>query len=218
MTDSLTLPGPFPAGAPAAGAPAAGDPMATHPGGLHRLLPAGGAVPVDLRAHLDQYGALPHPDGPGRIVAEVEAAGLTGRGGAAFPAYRKLAAVAGCEPAPLVVGNGAEGEPASSKDSSLLWICPHLVLDGLQVAAQVAGSRAAALYVPRRRPLHQRLAQAIAERAAAGMDIARVELRAAPDRFLAGESPRWPGVRAATRAAIPRCGRRTGPGKLSGAE
>jgi len=32
--------------------------MATHPGGLHRLLPASGAVPVDLRAHLDRYGAL----------------------------------------------------------------------------------------------------------------------------------------------------------------
>jgi len=149
--------------------------MAPHPGGLHRLLPAGGAVPVDLRAHLDRYGALPRPDGPGRIIAEVEAAGLTGRGGAAFPAYRKLAAAANCQQAPVVVGNGAEGEPASSKDRSLLWISPHLVLDGLQVAAQVAGSRSAVLYVPRRRQLHQRMAQVIAERAAMRMDIAVVE-------------------------------------------
>ena len=115
------------------------------------------------------------------------AAGLTGRGGAAFPVARKLAAAAEARPAPIVVGNGAEGEPASSKDRSLLWISPHLVLDGLQLAAWAAGSAAAVLYVPRDERLHGRLAGAIAERAAAGMDAARVELVTAPDRFLAGE-------------------------------
>jgi NADH:ubiquinone oxidoreductase subunit F (NADH-binding) len=197
MTDSLTLPGPFPAPVPTAG-----DLVAAHPGGLHRLLPVGGAVPVDLRAHLDRYGALPRPDKPGRIIAEVEAAGLTGRGGAAFPAYRKLAAAANCRQAPVVVGNGAEGEPASSKDRSLLWISPHLVLDGLQVAAHAAGSRSAVLYVPRRRQLHQRLAQVIAERAAIGMDTAAVELREAPDRFLAGEESAL-ASRLADRPALP---------------
>jgi NADH:ubiquinone oxidoreductase subunit F (NADH-binding) len=166
-------------------------------GGAQRLLPAGGVVPVDLRAHLARYGALPDPGSPQRIIAEVKAAGLTGRGGAAFPVYRKLAAAADLAPGVLVAGNGAEGEPASRKDASLLWISPHLVLDGLQVAAWVAGSRAAVLYVRRNYrvggaagpgpALHQRLAQAIADRAAVGMDPAPVELREAPDRFLAGE-------------------------------
>jgi NADH:ubiquinone oxidoreductase subunit F (NADH-binding) len=180
MTDTLT-----------ASSASAGGHFVTGPGGGHggpqRLLPAGGAAPVDLRAHVTRYGALRHRDGAGRILAEVRASGLTGRGGAAFPAYRKLAAAADSRPAPVVVGNGAEGEPASSKDSSLLWISPHLVLDGLQVAARVAGSRTAVLYVRRNRRLHQRLAQAISERAAAGIDTAGVELREAPDRFLAGE-------------------------------
>ena len=199
MTDSLTLPTPFPV--------PADEHLLTGPGGVQRLLPAGGAVPVDLRAHLARYGALSDPGGPRRMIAEVEAAGLTGRGGAAFPVYRKLAAAADSAPAALVAGNGAEGEPASRKDASLLWIAPHLVLDGLQVAAWVAGSPAAVLYVRRshrvggaagsglaergaagpRPTLHQRLAQAIAERAALGMDAATVELRQAPDRFLAGE-------------------------------
>ena len=86
-----------------------------------------------------------------------------------------------------MAGNGAEGEPASSKDRSLLWISPHLVLDGLQLAAGAAGSRSAVLYVPRNERLRGRLAEAIAERAAAGMDAASVELVTAPDRFLAGE-------------------------------
>jgi NADH:ubiquinone oxidoreductase subunit F (NADH-binding) len=172
MTGSLTLPAPH--------APAQRD-------GPQRLLPADVAIPVDLNAHLARYGALPNAGGPRRIIGEVEAAGLTGRGGAAFPVWRKLAAAADSRPAPVVAGNGAEGEPASSKDRSLLWAAPHLVLDGLQVAAAVAGSRSAVLYVPRNLRLHQRLAQAIAERAGVGMDTATAELRQAPDRFLAGE-------------------------------
>jgi NADH:ubiquinone oxidoreductase subunit F (NADH-binding) len=172
-TDSLTLPWP----AQEASAPA----------GLPRLLPAAGTVPVDLRAHLARHGALRNAGGGGRIVAEVAAAGLTGRGGAAFPVARKLAAAAEAGPAPLVAGNGAEGEPASSKDRSLLWISPHLVLDGLQLAAEAAGSGTAVLYVRRNQRLHGRLAQAIAERATAGIDAVRVDVVSAPDRFLAGE-------------------------------
>jgi NADH:ubiquinone oxidoreductase subunit F (NADH-binding) len=178
MAGSLTLPHP---------PPAAGAPLAGPAGGLPRLLPASGTVPVDLRAHLARYGALRATGGPGRLLREVAAAGLTGRGGAAFPVARKLAAAAQARPAPIVVGNGAEGEPASSKDSSLLWISPHLVLDGLQLAAEAAGSRTAVLYVRRSERLHARLSEAIAQRAAAGIDAATVDLVPAPDRFLAGE-------------------------------
>ncbi len=189
MTDSLTLPNPALA---AGGAPSRS---------AARLLPESGAVPVDLRAHLATHGALP-VGGPGHLLAEVAAAGLTGRGGAAFPAARKLAAAAEARPAPVVVGNGAEGEPASSKDRSLLWIGPHLVLDGLQLAAWVAGSRTAVLYVPRNERLHARLSAAIAERSAAGMDAASVEVVTAPGRFLAGEESAL-ASRLAGRPALP---------------
>src|SRR6185312_1255 len=179
MTDSLTLPHP---------AMATGVPSSVPPGpGLPRLLPDAGTVPVDLRAHLATHGPLRAAGGGDGLLREVAAAGLTGRGGAAFPVARKLAAAAEVRPAPVVAGNGAEGEPASSKDRSLLWLSPHLVLDGLQLAAGAVGSRSAVLYVPRNERLHIRLAGAIAERAAAGMDAASVELVTAPDRFLAGE-------------------------------
>ena len=65
--------------------------------------------------------------------------------------------------------------------------------------------------------LHQRLAQAIAERAAVGMDTATVELREAPDRFLAGEESAL-ASRLAGRPALPgyrlvRGLPRTGPGR-----
>jgi len=175
MTDSLTLP------------PPALAPRVPGPAGLPRLLPDTGTVPMDLRAHLARHGSLRYAGAPGRLAAEAAAAGLTGRGGAAFPVARKLAAAAEARPAPLVAGNGAEGEPASSKDRSLLWISPHLVLDGLQLAAEAAGSGTAVLYVQRNQRLHSQLAQAIAERAAAGIDAVRSDLVPAPGRFLAGE-------------------------------
>src|SRR5262249_57864876 len=78
-------------------------------------------------------------------------------------------------------------ERASGKQKSLWWTAPRLVPDVLQLAAAAAGSPAAVLYVQRNQRLHGQLAEAIAERAAAGIDAARVELAPAPDRFLAGE-------------------------------
>src|SRR2546423_5911895 len=159
----------------------------SHPGVLPRLMPAPGSAPVDLAAHLERFGPPPYRGAPRRLIGEVEAAGLTGRGGAAFPTYRKLAAMtAGRGPAPVVIGNGAEGEPASSKDRSLLWFSPHLVLDGLQLAAEAVGSVTVALYIHRNPRLQARLAAAITQRAAAGLDAGRGGLIEAPHRFLAG--------------------------------
>jgi NADH:ubiquinone oxidoreductase subunit F (NADH-binding) len=153
---------------------------------LPRLLPVNGA-PMDLAAHLRAHGHNPYRGGPGMLIHTIESAGLTGRGGAAFPAHRKLTAVASQKGVPVVVANGAEGEPASDKDKSLLWCSPHLVLDGLQLAAETVGARAAHLYVHRHPELIRRLDSALAERAASGLDRVPVGLVTAPTRFLAGE-------------------------------
>jgi NADH:ubiquinone oxidoreductase subunit F (NADH-binding) len=156
-------------------------------GGLPRLLPQRGAVPVDLRTHLERHGSPPYRGSSGRLIQVLLESGLTGRGGAAFPVHRKLAAVIEAGTKPIVIGNGAEGEPASDKDKALLWISPHLVLDGLQLAAEAVGSRAVGLYLHRNSRLQDRLRAALAERAAAGIDRAPVEIIDAPPRFLAGE-------------------------------
>jgi NADH:ubiquinone oxidoreductase subunit F (NADH-binding) len=160
------------------------------PGALPRLLPAGpgqaGPGQADLRAHLGRLGSPPYRNRAGLLIGDIKAAGLTGRGGAAFPVHRKLAAVANARKPAVVIANGAESEPASGKDRELLWRAPHLVLDGLQLAAEAVGAAAAALAAHRDARLHQHLRTALAERAAAGLDRVDVALLEAPPRFLSG--------------------------------
>ena len=87
--------------------------------------------------------------------------GLTGRGGAGFPTGRKLAGLQ-ARPGGVVVGNGAEGEPASSKDRVLLNEVPHLVLDGLEIAARAV--RATSISLRPRRLLRTTIGPAVVER------------------------------------------------------
>jgi NADH:ubiquinone oxidoreductase subunit F (NADH-binding) len=153
--------------------------------GLPRLLPLVPGVPEDLRAHLARYGRPPYQGGRGHLIQAVEQAGLTGRGGAAFPAHRKLAIVARARGRKVIVANGSESEPASHKDAVLLRAAPNLVLDGLQLAAEAIGASEAYLYLhPEVSPL---ITRAISQRQAAGLDWISVTVAEAPPRFLAGQ-------------------------------
>jgi len=160
---------------------------------LPRLLPVNGQQPQDWHAHTARHGRIPYREAPGRLIADIQQAGLTGRGGAAFPVHRKLGAVLEAADArrrnPVVIANGAESEPASDKDATLLWLAPHLVLDGLQLAAEAVNAEEAILYThaDRRDDVGKRLQQAIAERRAVGSDRVPVELAEAPPRFLSGQ-------------------------------
>jgi NADH:ubiquinone oxidoreductase subunit F (NADH-binding) len=138
----------------------------------------------DLADHLRRNGPLPSLE-PSRLLSAVAASGLTGRGGAGFPTARKLAAVAVGE-RPIVVANGAEGEPASAKDKALLAHGPHLVLDGLQLAARAVGAVAAYAYAGSH-PAADSLRRAVAQREAAGCDRLPVTVVEAPGTFVAGQ-------------------------------
>src|SRR4030081_565820 len=105
-----------------------------------------------LSAHLERIGPPPVPGGQGRgprgaLIRAVDASGLRGRGGSGFPTARKMSAVAEGGRRPVVVANGTEGEPASTKDKLLLQSAPHLVLDGAVLAAEAVGARRAIICV-----------------------------------------------------------------------
>jgi NADH:ubiquinone oxidoreductase subunit F (NADH-binding) len=144
--------------------------------------------PVPLDAHLHRWGPPPVVRGGGRraFVDAVAASGLTGRGGGSFPVAQKLAAVASGRGRPVVVANGAEGEPPSGKDKVLLGFTPHLVLDGAVLAAQALGARE--VVVATAAGSRDTVVHAIAERRRAGLG-AGVSVRAivVPETFVAGE-------------------------------
>ena len=124
--------------------------VTTWPGCTSRLL---GDQPGHTResysAYLELGGYRPLADA-NELLDEVERSGLQGRGGAAFPLAVKLRAVrdngrlAGGS---VVVANGEEGEPASIKDRWLLRHRPHVVLDGLRLAAAIVAADRAYVYV-----------------------------------------------------------------------
>ncbi|MBI1352569.1 MAG: proton-conducting membrane transporter [Actinomycetales bacterium] len=158
-------------------------------------------TPSSLAAHRDQHGPLPtlpkrHGGSPGGLVDEVERAGLRGRGGGWFPTHLKLRAVVKSSHErgrlsrtrqPVVIGNAMEGEPASSKDEVLLAASPHLVLDGIQAAAQTVGATDAFLAVHRGSPSIGVLERALYERAAARVDDVPITLVTPPARYVSSE-------------------------------
>ena len=143
--------------------------------------------PTDWADHLACYGPLPptaHPrNRPNpELIRQVERAGLTGRGGAGYPTARKLAAVAAGRGAAIVVANGCESDPASSKDHALLTLAPHLVLDGIVIAAHAIGAQQAILCIHRGNPLTTTLRAAIAHRTHDPLPVQVVEV---PARYVA---------------------------------
>jgi NADH:ubiquinone oxidoreductase subunit F (NADH-binding) len=144
-------------------------------------------APAGLAEHHRRYGPLPLPDRPGRpgrLIDELTAAALRGRGGAGFPTAHKLAAVAAAGRRPVVVANGCEGEPASAKDAVLLSLAPHLVLDGGVLAAHALGASEVIVCVHQGAPAAHTLPSVIAER----HDPVPVGLVEVPARYVASEA------------------------------
>jgi NADH:ubiquinone oxidoreductase subunit F (NADH-binding) len=88
----------------------------------------------------------------------------------------------------VVLANGAEGEPASGKDRLLLTRLPHLVMDGMTLAADAVGAREAILCVHRQESgLMASLRQAAEERRRAGTDPVPIEIAGIPGRYVSSE-------------------------------
>lgn len=120
------------------------------------------------------------------FLTDVSASGLRGRGGAAYPVAVKLASVRTAAGHSVVVANGEEGEPTSVKDRWLLRHRPHLVLDGLRLAAQVVGTMTAVVYLSDS-PARDRVEKALEELrgdASFGLQVTVVQVEPS---YVAGE-------------------------------
>ncbi|MEU5762125.1 NADH-ubiquinone oxidoreductase-F iron-sulfur binding region domain-containing protein [Nocardia sp. NPDC047648] len=167
--------------------PVAGLTVAPAPGCVPRLLRMSDSA-EDLAAYREAGGYLPLGSVEA-VLEEVRRSGLLGRGGAAFPIAIKLAGVrdAGrCGRETVVVANGEEGEPASVKDKWLMRHRPHLVLDGVRLAAAIVGARRAYVYVSD--PESARcIDAALSELDAAGIGAVAIELVTVDPAYVAGE-------------------------------
>jgi NADH:ubiquinone oxidoreductase subunit F (NADH-binding) len=166
--------------------------IATWPGCAPRLLrdqPGLQTVREDYAAYRERDGYRPLADADG-LLDEVERSGLLGRGGAAFQMAVKLRSVRDngkrTGSGTVVVANGEEGEPASIKDRWLLRNRPHLVLDGLRLAAAIVAAERAYVYVSDLESARS-VETALTEPDAGTLGAVSVAIRVVDPGYIAGE-------------------------------
>ncbi len=159
-------------------APGGAAPPPPHVGGTDlRLLRrvAAGIDPSSLDAYLSNggYRGLERAFelGSAGVIREVTASKLLGRGGAAFPAGRKLDAVAQAPAMPhYIVCNADESEPGTFKDRILMEHDPFAIVEAMTIAAFAARAEFGFIYIRGEYPLAtQRLQHAIDTARAAGL-------------------------------------------------
>ncbi|HSL93327.1 MAG TPA: NADH-quinone oxidoreductase subunit NuoF [Bacillota bacterium] len=117
-----------------------------------------------LAVALDQYS-------PDKVIDIVKASNLRGRGGAGFPTGRKWEFTRRAEgEQKYIICNADEGEPGTFKDRLIIEGDPHLVLEGMALAAYAIGADKGIVYVRGEYDLSiKRLEQAIAQARSAGL-------------------------------------------------
>ena len=107
---------------------------------------------------------------PQDVVAELKAAGLVGRGGAAFPTGIKWEGAAKAAGQPkYIVCNADESEPGTFKDRILMEEDPHRTIEGMIIAAHAVGASQGYIYVRGEYPYAFKvMSEAVAEARQAG--------------------------------------------------
>ena len=135
---------------------------------------------------------------PDEVIAQVEASGLIGRGGAAFPTGLKWKFTRGAKgDVKYVVCNADESEPGTFKDRVLMEHRPHLLLEGIALAAYAVGTDKAIIFIRGEYPKATAiLVEAIQEAEASSLlgdaimesDFAlEIELRRGAGAYICGE-------------------------------
>jgi NADH-quinone oxidoreductase subunit F len=135
---------------------------------------------------------------PQDVLAEVKAAGLVGRGGAAFPTGLKWEGAANAPGQPkYIVCNADESEPGTFKDRILLEEDPHCTIEGMIIAAYAVGASQGYIYVRGEYPYAFKVtSEAVAEARQAGAIGANIlgagfafdiEMRLGAGAYICGE-------------------------------
>ncbi|MET0910224.1 MAG: NADH-ubiquinone oxidoreductase-F iron-sulfur binding region domain-containing protein [Ilumatobacteraceae bacterium] len=127
--------------------------------------------------------------GPEATIEEITASGLRGRGGAGFPTGAKWASVRAAGGTHYAVANGAEGEPATFKDRTLIRRDPYRIVEGLAIAAFCVDAQMAFVGVKRSFGVEvANLRRAALELGGAGLlgDLS-ISIVEGPDEYLFGE-------------------------------
>ena len=107
---------------------------------------------------------------PDQVVAEVKGSGLRGRGGAGFPTGLKWSFMPRALPVQkYLVCNSDEGEPGTCKDRDILAYNPHIVIEGMVIAAYAMGITVGYNYIHGEiLEIYDRFEEALREARAAG--------------------------------------------------
>jgi len=108
---------------------------------------------------------------PEQVIAEVKLSGLRGRGGAGFPTGLKWSFMPRMYPgAKYLVCNSDEGEPGTCKDRDILMYNPHIVIEGMAIAAYAMGISTGYNYIHGEIfEAYERFEEALEEARAAGL-------------------------------------------------
>ncbi|MDH3530739.1 MAG: SLBB domain-containing protein, partial [Acidobacteriota bacterium] len=108
-------------------------------------------LPMNLGGPLDDsYAGFAEAKklGAEAVIEQVEASNLQGRGGAGFPAHIKWRGVRSQkETERYVVCNADEAEPGTFKDREVMLRQPHLMLEGLAIAAHAVEAKDVYIYI-----------------------------------------------------------------------
>jgi len=165
-------------------------------GEVRRLLARCGAVDprrIDDAIAAGAYGGLARANSmePSAIVQLVQDAGLLGRGGAYFPAAAKWNATRGYPKPRYLVVNAEEGEPGVFKDRYILELDPHLLVEGMLIAARAIEADAVYIYINgEARAAAARLQRALEDARWSGLlgkPPLRVEIRRGAGGYVCGE-------------------------------
>jgi NADH-quinone oxidoreductase subunit F len=113
-------------------------------------VPPGGTLDLAAYQKLGGYEALRKAMGsaPADIVEAVKRSNLRGRGGAGFPTGKKWEmALAKPGRVKYVCCNASEGEPGTLKDRHLIRANPHLLIEGVVIAAYTVGADEAYIFL-----------------------------------------------------------------------